>query len=299
MAIEITFISDLNEITAIVSSFGSDDNVFTDKNFITKLQSGKIIFCCLKIDSEVYYYSLLEPNTSLTVRLNHFTTKKTSNQEFLTVFLNKCFEYGKKFTRDLFFVTLPFRVQSNLTTTIISNGYDIFERENMILHLQDVHFKKPDLSNYTIKKNISDYAKEIIEFIMIANKNQPDAEIYPDFSDYTIMEHVLGLKEPKKHHFDESSSVLLFYKEQLIGLNLITLMNTNSAGVVELAIHPDFRRRKLGYNAMIVSILALQAKNIEELLLNVRVGNPAQKVYEAVGFKKKEEQNVLRKKYIQ
>lgn len=295
--IEINFISDLDEITSIVSSIGDDDSLFSDEKLIKKLQSGKTVFCCLKDDSEVYYFGLLEHNPNrLIVQLYRFETK-TSNQEFLNIFLNKCFDFGKKFKKSVYIVGLPFRLTSDVINIIRSDDYKIFERESMTLNLQECSFQKPDLSNYSIKSNISDYAKEIIEFVMIANKNKPDAEIYPEFSNYASMEDVLGLKEPKKHHFDEKASVLLFYNDKLIGINLIRVINNSLAIVFELAIHPDFRRRKLGYNSMVLSILTLKEMGMKELILLVTVGNPAQRIYEAVGFKTKETGTVLRKNY--
>ena len=230
----------------------------------------------------------------------HFKTKNDSEQYYFDIYLNYCFNFGKKFQQRSFISTVPFRISPSLVESVSSNGFSIYERFSMTLQLSECSFQEPDLNGFSIQSNIGDYTNEIIELIMSANKNQIDAKIFPDFSDFTIMKRVLGFEEPTNHSFSEEASVLLFKNSKLIGLNLIQFQTDSTALVFELAIDPKFRRRKLGSRLMVCSILVLKDLGMKELILNVSAGNPAQIVYESIGFKiqKNSYTTVLRKDYV-
>lgn len=84
--------------------------------------------------------------------------------------------------------------------------------------------------------------------------------------------------------------------DKIVGY-IIFLIERNSIGhIISLAVHPDYRRRGIGYMLISSAISFLSSLNIKSVKLEVRVSNTAAiKLYEKVGFRKNK---LLRRYYM-
>lgn len=69
---------------------------------------------------------------------------------------------------------------------------------------------------------------------------------------------------------------------------IIFIIEKNEIGhIISLAVHPNYRRRKIGYKLISSAIKFLKMLDIKTIKLEVRVSNiPAINLYEKIGFKK-------------
>lgn len=283
---DIITISDFQEIFLIISSFGDDLDYFSNKKFLSALQSRDVIFKALKRNSIVQAYCLLQYSNKI-FQMFHYKSYLDS-EDFFDALLYSSFDSGKIFNPSFFRSTVLFPISSVLKNSFISYGFAVYNRFFMVLQLSDCSFPYPDLEGFSIRNTISDFPTAIIDLIMIATRDQLDSKIYPEFLDFNSLQNIYGFKNSRSLFYSEKGSVLLFHNDKLIGVNLIKLEVNSCATVWQLAIHPSFRRQKLARKIMILSILALQEMGIKELTLNVSFGNPAQFLYETLGFKIKD-----------
>ena len=76
------------------------------------------------------------------------------------------------------------------------------------------------------------------------------------------------------------------YSGRIVGYASALLERKNSAHLVSLAVHPDYRRLGVARGLMEALIEKLRARGVKEISLEVRVSNKAaRELYKALGFR--------------
>lgn len=259
-------------------------NIFSSDTFVSDIQSGKTIFFFLKAGDDIIASCFLEKFPAM-VRLYRFRSLREFINQSFEIFVKHLYSLSINFHVPLFHTTINFPFNSDLKNSLLKENFTFYDRKNMILPLISFPDQPtPDFGSFTTNSNISEFASEIINLTILSAKNSIDALIYPEFSEFSSLSSTYGLNNPTNHFYNEKASVLLFDNDLLIGVNLITLDGDDSSIIWQLAVHPNYRRQKLGYKLMIKSILALKSLDRERLSLSVSVGNPAALLYESLGF---------------
>ncbi len=82
---------------------------------------------------------------------------------------------------------------------------------------------------------------------------------------------------------------------EIVGYIIFIIEKDNVGHIISLAVHPDYRRRGIGYKLLLSAIKFLEMIDINVIKLEVRVSNIAAiKLYEKVGFIKTK---ILKKYY--
>ena len=90
----------------------------------------------------------------------------------------------------------------------------------------------------------------------------------------------LGLEHKAFH-------VLGYFENTILAGYLAYFMVLDEVDILNLGVHPDFRRNGVGRNLMLFLLCRCRKMNIKRGVLDVKVTNsPARNLYESLGFKK-------------
>ncbi len=86
-------------------------------------------------------------------------------------------------------------------------------------------------------------------------------------------------------HHQNSFGAVIFSDARLAGFIILSDLKSGSADIIELIIHPDFRRLSGAKMLLQIGFAQARARHITDILLEVRSDNsPAISLYEGIGF---------------
>ena len=288
---------DINKIKNIISRMfitsKESPELLSQKWFLDNLNNQSSKFFYLLHSSEVQSYFFTDFNGSVVQGYSFKSkNKKFDEDQFLQlcIFIIKDFQKGIP----LFFrFIIDSKPSSHLQLYFSKIGFVLSERFLMKLHLEKYTEKKLEkydkqiFDHYSLKSEIMEELPKIIHLIYIAEKNTIDELLYPEMQSEEEIETLVGLTQENAVQYSNKATKLLYNKEELIGVNLISIFTNQSSYVAQLAIHPDYRRKKLAILLMNESIQSLKEMGSQEVRLHVTKSNdPARLLYETLGFEK-------------
>ncbi len=123
--------------------------------------------------------------------------------------------------------------------------------------------------------------------IYIANVGTLDAMIIPELQTETGSRRIVRQAVRGRYGvFDRTASVLMQAPDgHLAGVTLVTRRHDGSGFTAEISVLPGDQRRGIGRALMLHSHRALRAAGVTTNFLGVTAGNPARRLYEALGYR--------------
>ena len=284
-------------IPSLITSFDDDPSYFSRSSFLTRLNSKQVTIFLLEVNKSLTAYCLCETANDV-FHMYRFKFKDGLSYNYFFELVSFVYNFGSTQNVHYFRCSRDFNPSSELQNRFSTSGFSLHERFFMTLHLSAVHFEEPSLDEqYSSSSAISDNLDTIATCIYESVKDTIDALLYPEYHTVESISHLFGLKDSTNNEYDNQASILLFSNNTVVGLNLVGFDGEEKAYISQLAIHPDHRRSQLGTYLMIKSLISLKQMGKKVVYLHVSSGNPAQKLYESVGFKIKESRWVILKQY--
>ena len=294
---KILVINDESTLPSLITTFNEDPSYYSRPSFLTRLKNKQITIFVLEINNNLQAFCICETANDV-FHMFHFKDKDNLSSDYFFDLVSYVYNFGKTQNVHFFRCSRDFNPSSELHERFSSSDFALHERFFMTLYLADFSFPAPSLSNqYSSSSKVVEHLQDIAPCIFNAVKDSLDAKLYPEYHTVDSINRLFGLNLVDQNEFDNEASILVFTNTTLVGLNLIGFDGDKKAYISQLAIHPDHRRNHLGRFAMITSINSLKQMGKEVVYLHVTSGNPAQQLYESLGFKIKESRWVILKEY--
>ncbi len=295
--IEVKSTSKIEVITSLISPAIGGLSFLANDYFTEGLKNSSIQFYYIKQDATVKAYCLNDTHSTI-AQMYHFRSDDSEADRFFLVLMNQIYTDQSRKNYTIFRCIRDFNPSASFLSEVASSGFHAQERFFMTLNLDTFH--SPDSvadTSYACTTDITKSIPEIIDCIHDSVAGSQDALLYPEYTNKNLIKSLFVLNENDFATYANETSFLFFDGPKLIGLNLVAFDGDNDAYISQLAVHPDYRRKKLGKLLMIKSILALQSLQKKELFLHVTTSNPALVLYETLGFVKKDSRWVFIKDY--
>ncbi|NHJ05589.1 MAG: GNAT family N-acetyltransferase [Candidatus Heimdallarchaeota archaeon] len=210
--------------------------------------------------------------------------KIKKEDEVIKGLLEKAGKYTNELKKQMF---QTFYVENlNLKNDLINKGFNVYQRARMSFEIpEDINYQIELENCYKLSK-ISHYRiKDIFQVIVKANKEHIDGEIFIQFSDFELLNRFAKRSLGDLECIDAESPIIL-YGDEIVGVNIITLLPENCAYVWDISVSPEHQRKGLGTALMYKLVEECKLKGIQRILLDVTIDNSkAFGLYSKLGYK--------------
>ena len=289
-----------NVVQQITKKSENMPRILLDKEFEINLINNKSKFYFLLDDSKIQAYYLTIFYGQSLQGFFFFSKNKKLEEEYFYKICQQLIEDYKGCSCEVFRFISVITPIKNLADRFIKDGFTQLKRNLMILELNkfnDNIWQKYNFINdqdYVLKTGMNEEISEIANLILLSEKEAKDAQFYPEMQIKETFIEIMGFKTDRIKQYENTSTKLLYANNKLIGINLISIINTDSAYIAQLAVHPNFRNKKLGTYLMLESIQTIKKKGIKKIRLHVAKENySAKHLYEKLGFIDKQTRTIF------
>lgn len=177
-------------------------------------------------------------------------------------------------------------IGSDLSAYIIERGFQKFSRKNMNISRERIDaLPEPSVpEGYQFDTYGPEMTDSVAELIFQANVGELDVQLYPEY--FGSKEGANGLLVELEEYDHRPFSKVLTWDGNLIGVLLLVKFSDKAGHISEVSIGQDHRRKGFGRNLLIYGFKEMVGvlDTLESVTLDFTVGNPAEKLYESLGF---------------
>lgn len=265
--------------------------ILLDPEFEVNSKKNKTSFYYLLEDSDIQAYYFTRSSGPVLEGSFFFSKNKELEQEYFYKICQEIIEDNKDTSYDQIRFISEINPVKDLAKHLEKDGFNQIERSMMSLVLNNFNVETwhknlaINEQDYIIKAGINEEISEMANLILLADKGTIDAQFYPEMQTKETLIEIMGFNSDRIKPLDNEATKLLYANNKLIGINLVGIFNADFSYIVQLAVHPDFKNKKLGTYLMLESLQTIKEKGIKMVRLHVTNENSSAKhIYKKLGF---------------